>query len=112
VADSDAKRARRSRLHRQNDHSLCDPRRCPELGARPRLSAVPDDAPVLPEVLELIEALDVELDGSDRLVRALAFRLARLSAMSGPASVQALRALGELVASQRDARAVQQRRRG
>jgi hypothetical protein len=102
VADSDAMRAKRSRLHRQGDHSQCSPSRCTALGGR-RLSAVPDDAQaVLPdEVLELLEALDTELDADDRTVRALAFRLARLSATSGPAAVQALRALGELVAAQR-----------
>jgi hypothetical protein len=102
VADSDAIRARRSRLHRQGDHSRCLPSRCPVLGGR-RLSAVPDGAEVvLPdEVVELLEALDGELDAGDRTVRALAFRLARLSASSGPAAVQALRALGELVAAQR-----------
>jgi hypothetical protein len=103
MADSDAIRARRSRLHRQGDHSQCLPGRCPDLGGR-RLSAVPDGAEaVLPaEVVELLEALDGELDAGDRTVRALAFRLARLSATSGPAAVQALRALGELVAAQRD----------
>jgi hypothetical protein len=82
---------------------MCQPERCPALGGR-RLSAVPDGAEAtLPaEVVELLEALDGELDAGDRTVRALAFRLARLSAMSGPAAVQALRALGELVAAQRD----------
>jgi hypothetical protein len=103
MADSDAIRARRSRLHKIGDHSLCRPERCPALGRR-RLSAVPDDATaVLPaEVAELIGALDAELDANDRTVRALALRLAKLSAGSGPSSVQALRALGELVAAQRD----------
>jgi hypothetical protein len=80
------------------------------LGGR-RLSAVPDGAEVvLPaEVVELLEALDGELSPDDRTVRALAFRLARLSATSGPAAVQSLRALGELVASQRDQMAAAQR---
>jgi hypothetical protein len=103
VADSDAIRAKRSRLHRQGDHSRCSPERCAALGGR-RLSAVPDDATAtLPaEVVDLLEALDGELDAGDRTVRALAFRLARLSASTGPAAVQSLRALGELVAAQRD----------
>ncbi|MGH9190976.1 MAG: hypothetical protein ACRDZ0_00690 [Acidimicrobiales bacterium] len=72
------------------------------LGAR-RLSSVPDDyEPALPpDVVELLEALDAELDRGDRTVRALAHRLATLSAGSGPAAVSALKALGELVAAQR-----------
>jgi hypothetical protein len=72
------------------------------LGGR-RLSAVPDDTRVdLPaDVVELLESLDAELADGDRMVRALAFRLAKLSATSGPAAVSALRALGELVAAQR-----------
>lgn len=104
MADSDAVRAKRSRLHRQGDHSSCLPGRCAALGGPRRLSAVPDDATAtLPaEVVELLEALDGELDAGDRTVRSMAFRLARLSATSGPAAVQALRALGELVAAQRD----------
>jgi hypothetical protein len=103
VADSAAIRVKRSRLHKQGDHSMCSPGRCPDLGGR-RLSAVPDGAEVvLPaEVVELLEALDAELNPDDRMVRALASRLARLSATSGPAAVQSLRALGELVAAQRD----------
>jgi hypothetical protein len=70
------------------------------------LSAVPDDAVVeLPaDVVELLEALDAELDDGDRTVRALAFRLAKLSAGSGPAAVSALRALGELLAATRGGR--------
>jgi hypothetical protein len=90
MADSEAVRAKRSRAHRHGDHSLCDPARC-SLGS--------DDLPV--EVVELLEALDAELDDEDRTVRALAFRLARLSAGNGPAAVSALRALGELLAAQR-----------
>jgi hypothetical protein len=91
MADSEAVRAKRSRAHRHGDHSLCDPARCSALGS--------DDLPV--EVVELLEALDAELDDEDRTVRALAFRLARLSAGNGPAAVSALRALGELLAAQR-----------
>lgn len=75
------------------------------MGGSRRLSAVPEGATAdLPaEVVELLGALDAELDPGDRTVRSLAFRLARLSATTGPAAVQALRALGELVAAQRGA---------
>jgi hypothetical protein len=55
------------------------------------------------EVVGLLEALDAELPEDDAVVRSLAFRLAKLSATSGPAAVSALRALGELVAAQRAA---------
>jgi hypothetical protein len=68
------------------------------------LAAVPDgfEPPSLPsDVVELLAALDAELDPGDQMVRALAFRLASLSAGQGPAAVSALKALGELVAAQR-----------
>jgi hypothetical protein len=58
------------------------------------------DLPV--EVVELLEALDVELDGDDRMVRAMARRLATLSAGNGPASVAAIKALAGLVAAHRE----------
>jgi hypothetical protein len=68
------------------------------------LQAVPDDAvtPELPaDVQDLLVALEAELDGSDPTVRAMALRLARLSAGTGPAAVSALRGLGELLATVR-----------
>jgi hypothetical protein len=68
------------------------------------LQAVPDDAtsPELPaDVQELVVALEAELDGADPTVRAMALRLARLSAGTGPAAVSALRGLGELLATVR-----------
>lgn len=58
-----------------------------------------DDLPA--DVVELVEALEAELAGADPTVRALALRLARLSAGTGPAAVSALRGLGELLAAQR-----------
>jgi hypothetical protein len=70
---------------------MCSPSRCSALAGE----GLP------PEVQELLEALDAELPPDDRTLRALAFRLATLSAGSGPASVSALRSLGELVAAQR-----------
>jgi hypothetical protein len=48
-------------------------------------------------------AVEQEFPTSDELSRALAARLVELSDGRGPAAVQALRALGELVAYQRDA---------
>jgi hypothetical protein len=53
------------------------------------------------DVDQLAQAVEVEFSGDDELSRALALRLVKLSAGSGPAAVQALRALGELVAQQR-----------
>jgi hypothetical protein len=41
MADSAAERARRSRAHGRDDHSLCKPGRCP--GAGPRLAVVDDE---------------------------------------------------------------------
>ena len=97
MADSDALRARRYRQHRQDDHSLCR-------GACGRLQVVPGGASSLPpEVEELERAVRAELGEADPLMLALALRLVRLSAGSGPAAVQAVRALGELMAQHRDA---------
>jgi hypothetical protein len=45
-----------------------------------------------------------EFPEDDALSRALALRLVELSEGRGPAAVQSLRALGELVAYQRDGR--------
>jgi hypothetical protein len=45
-----------------------------------------------------------EFPEDDALSRALALRLVELSDGRGPAAVQALRALGELVAAQREGR--------
>jgi hypothetical protein len=98
MADSDAQRAKRYRQHQQGDHSQCKPGRCRTLSAVPDGATVPSE----PDVAELLEAVQEEFPESDRLSRALALRLAGLSGGRGPASVQALRALGELVAAQRD----------
>jgi hypothetical protein len=102
MADSDAVRSRRYRQHRQGDHSLCK-------GScdRPRLAVVADGAtvPMPDEVVRLEAAVRAELGEHDPLLLALATRLVRLSAGSGPAAVAALKSLGELVAQLRgDAR--------
>jgi hypothetical protein len=93
VADSAAVRARRKRLHAAGDHSTCRP------GCERRLRvASVDDTP------GLIAAVHNEFPETDPLVRALALKLAQAAVEShGTAGVQALRALGELVAAQRGA---------
>ena len=64
----------------------------------------PDNASSLPvETAELETAVRAELGEDDPLVLALALRLVRLASGSGPAAVQAVRALGELLAAHRDA---------
>jgi hypothetical protein len=95
MADSDGLRAKRARAHRNGDHSLCRPENCPKAGQ------TVDNTPLPPDVQELVDALDKELVDADPTVRALALRLARLSAGTGPAAVSALRGLGELLEAQR-----------
>jgi len=91
MADSDAVRARRKRLHASGDHSQCRP----GCDRRLRVASV-DDTP------GLVAAVQGEFGESDPLVRALALKLAQAATEShGTAGVQALRALGELVAAQR-----------
>jgi hypothetical protein len=94
VADGDALRSRRYRLHRDGDHSLCKPERC----ARAGKVAAPVDA----SARRLHAAVRVEFPASDEMSLALAERLADLSAGRGAAAVQALKALAELVAAQRE----------
>jgi hypothetical protein len=96
MADSDALRARRSRAHRQGNHDLCLVGRCPELGPDAAQRAAQE------ATARLVEAVEAEFSEDDPLSRALALRLVDLSGGRGPAAVQALRALGELVAFQRD----------
>jgi hypothetical protein len=93
VADSDALRARRRRRHVQDDHSLCLPTRCTAVGAPAR--DVPRDTS------GLADAVREEFPDSDPLSRALALRLVELAGGPGVGGVQAVRALAELVASQR-----------
>jgi hypothetical protein len=93
VADGDALRSRRYRPHRAGDHSLCKPDRCAQAGT----VAAPVDA----SAKRLHAAPRREFPASDEMSLALAERLADLSAGKGAAAVQALRALGELVAAQR-----------
>jgi hypothetical protein len=96
VADSDALRMRRSRAHAAGNHDLCLIGRCKELGPSAEQRAT-DQA-----TAELAAAVVAEFPESDPLSRALALRLVELSGGRGPAAVQALRALGELVSYQRD----------
>jgi hypothetical protein len=101
MADSDALRSRRKRLHAQNDHTLCKPG-C----GRQRLAVVADGAtvPMPEEVVQLERAVRAELGEHDPLLLGLGLRLVRLSAGSGPAAVNAVKALGELIAAQRSPR--------
>jgi hypothetical protein len=89
VADSVALRSMRYRRHRDGDHSLC--RHGPEVGATS-------------EPARLVAAILAEFPEGDDMSRQLALRLAELAGGSGAAAVQAVRALGELVAYQRDRR--------
>jgi hypothetical protein len=98
MADSDALRMRRSRAHAAGDHDLCIVGRCKALGPSSEQRAT-DQA-----TASLAAAVLEEFPSSDALSRAMASRLVELSAGKGPAAVQALRALGELVAYQRDGR--------
>jgi hypothetical protein len=95
MADSDALRMRRHRAHAAGIHELCLPGRCKEKG--------PDGAQqaALVATGRLREAVLEEFPDHDPLSRALALRLVELSGGRGPAAVQALRALAELVADQR-----------
>ena len=88
MADSVALRSMRYRRHRDGDHSLC--RHGPEVGATS-------------EPARLVAAILAEFPEGDDMSR-LALRLAELAGGSGAAAVQAVRALGELVAYQRDRR--------
>jgi hypothetical protein len=98
MADSEALRARRYRAHQAGIHELCLPGRCKEKG--------PSEAQAAAQVAtqRLREAVITEFPDHDALSQALALRLVELSEGRGPAAVQALRALGELVAYQRDDR--------
>jgi hypothetical protein len=91
VADTDALRARRKRLHATGDHTTCRP----DCQRRLRVAST-DDTP------GLVAAVRDEFPETDPLVRALALKLAQAAVEShGTAGVQALRALGELIAVQR-----------
>jgi hypothetical protein len=86
---------RRSRAHKAGIHELCLPGRCKELGPTSQQQATAE------ATARLMAAVREEFPSTDPLSRALAERMVELSAGKGPAAVQALRALGELVASQR-----------
>jgi hypothetical protein len=87
---------RRSRAHRAGIHELCLPGRCKELGPTAEQQATAE------ATARLMAAVRAEFPSDDLLSRALAERLVELSDGRGPAAVQALRALGELVAHQRE----------
>jgi hypothetical protein len=94
MADSNAVRQQRKRRHAQGDHSLCLRHRCPALGAPP--------TPKAGDTSDLAAAVLEEFPPSDRMSRALALRLVELAAGPGVGGVSAVKALGELVASQRE----------
>jgi hypothetical protein len=96
VADSNALRVRRSKLHAGGDHSLCkEGRPCR------RLALVLGGA-VRPAPGGLVAAVAAEFaGGDDATVRELALKLAELADQPGPQSVAACRALGELLAATR-----------
>jgi hypothetical protein len=94
VADSNATRSRRKRQHAAGDHSLCLPARCPALGAPPR--------DVARDTSGLAAAVEEEFAGPDPLSRALARRLVELASGPGVGGVQAVHALAEMVAAQRE----------
>jgi hypothetical protein len=94
VADSGALRVRRARLHARGEHELC---RESSSCRRPLRVAVAGDPPG-----GLVGAVAAELAEADPVVRELGLRLADIAAEGrGPAQVNALRALGELLAEQR-----------
>lgn len=95
MADSDALRARRSRAHQAGIHELCIPGRCKEAGL------TPEQQQMTAATAALAAAVREEFPAGDPLSLALALRLVGLAEGKGVAAVQALRALGELVAAQR-----------
>jgi hypothetical protein len=89
MADSEALRSRRKRLHAAGDHSTC------RAGC---LRVADGDL----DRDGLVVAVEAEFGSADPLVLALARRLAVMAVEGrGAAAVAALRALGELVAAQR-----------
>jgi hypothetical protein len=94
MADSNAVRQQRKRRHAAGDHTLCLPSRCPALGA-PR-------TPRAGDVSALERAVREEFGEVDALSLQLALRLVALAEGPGVGGVQAVRALGELAAAQRE----------
>jgi CubicO group peptidase (beta-lactamase class C family) len=95
VADSDALRMRRSRAHQAGIHELCLPGRCKAAGS------TLEQQQAAAAVAALAAAVREEFGDADKLSLALALRLVGLAEGKGVAAVQALRALGEMVAAQR-----------
>ena len=96
MADSDAVRMRRYRAHQAGIHELCIKGHCEQAGS----TAEQEQATAA--TAKLLEAVQAEFGTDDPLSLALALRLVGLAEGKGVAAVQALRALGELVAAQRD----------
>jgi hypothetical protein len=89
MVDSAALRQRRKRAHRQGNHTLCRPDRCPLSGTIER-----DD------MRSLRDAIETELrDDLPRLE--LARSLITVAARGGPAAVGALRELGQTIEAKR-----------
>ena len=102
VVDTDAVRARRKRRHAVGDHGLCRPERCPAAGTVGTVVDLRTSSVTVPEsVTALRDAIVDEVADQDPTVRALAIRLAELTATSSPAGVAAARALAELVSALR-----------
>jgi hypothetical protein len=96
MADSNALRMRRSRAHQAGIHELCLPGRCKHAGV------TADQLAEAEGIARLRAAVLEEFPESDPLSRAMALRLVDLAAGRGPAAVNAIRNLGELVAWQRN----------
>jgi hypothetical protein len=96
LADSNAVRLRRSRAHQAGIHEFCLPDHCKEAGLSPERQQATE------ATAALAAAVREEFSAEDPLSLALALRLVGLAEGRGVAAVQALRALGELVATQRD----------
>lgn len=96
MADNDSVRSRRRRLHARGDHSVCRADRCEARGALP--------TPKGGDVAALELAVREEFGEVDVLSLQLALRLVELAGGPGVGGVSAVKALGELAASQRGAR--------
>ena len=82
--------------HQAGNHDLCIVGNCKELGPSPEQQAAAE------ATSKLLAAVREEFPQSDPLSLALAERLVELSGGRGPAAVQAVRALAEMTAYQRD----------
>jgi hypothetical protein len=94
MADSAALRNRRARRHRQGDHSLCMPGRCPEAGTV-----------ATADMRELRAALEREFAADPGRLAAVR-RLVQLAAGQGQPAVSALRELDRMLEASRRAKYV------